>query len=106
MAQILTNPYEDAVVAALKLRDTLDRMVFVESVEHLANISPLPRKTLREYMALLNSTLHVLQLSYYQNDVSLASDETYDKMFRELQSLEEEFPELTPENSATQIVGH
>lgn len=34
------------------------------------------------------------------------SDETYDKLFRELEDLEKEFPELITPDSPTQVVGH
>lgn len=42
---------------------------------------------------------------YYVESDSVISDEEYDKLFRRLQSLEKEYPELSTKNSPTQTVG-
>ena len=42
---------------------------------------------------------------YYVESDSVISDEEYDKLFRRLQTLEKEYPELSTKNSPTQTVG-
>lgn len=42
---------------------------------------------------------------YYKNDISEISDYEYDMMYRELEALEGEFPELVTEDSPTRRVG-
>jgi DNA ligase (NAD+) len=42
---------------------------------------------------------------YYIESDSVISDEEYDKLFRRLQSLEKQYPELSTKNSPTQTVG-
>jgi len=65
-------------------------------------------------MTLQEATKHVVELRdalhehnhrYYVLDDPLISDAEYDKLFRELQELEKEFPELQDNNSPTKRVG-
>jgi len=42
---------------------------------------------------------------YYVKDAPEVSDAEYDRLFQELQRLEEEFPELRTDDSPTQRVG-
>ena len=42
---------------------------------------------------------------YYENDAPVISDYEYDAMFRELENLEREFPELDSPTSPTRRVG-
>jgi len=55
----------------------------------------------RELQNLLNRYSH----EYYVEDKPSVSDAVYDRLFRELQSLEERFPDLRSDDSPTQRVG-
>ncbi len=55
----------------------------------------------RELQSLLNRYSH----EYYVEDKPSVSDAVYDRLFRELQSLEERFPDLRSDDSPTQRVG-
>lgn len=53
----------------------------------------------------LKKEIHHHDHLYYVLDRPEISDSTYDKLFRELQSLEKQFPDLVTEDSPTQRVG-
>ena len=53
----------------------------------------------------LTEELDRYRASYYTDGVSLVSDAEYDELFRKLQELEREFPELAGHDSPTQQVG-
>ena len=55
--------------------------------------------------ASLREQLNLYNKQYYQLDTPLVSDATYDRLLRELQALEKEFPELETLDSPTQRVG-
>ena len=58
-----------------------------------------------KHVAKLRDALHEHNHRYYVLDDPLISDAEYDKLFRELQELEKEFPELQDNNSPTKRVG-
>lgn len=51
------------------------------------------------------SIIEEARTNYYQHDKPTISDEEYDKLFVELQKLEQEFPDLVTSDSPTQSVG-
>lgn len=53
----------------------------------------------------LRHTLNEWARAYYVKDAPLVSDHEYDKLYKELVSLEEQFPELVTSDSITQRVG-
>lgn len=53
----------------------------------------------------LSEKLSYYGTKYYKEDISEISDYEYDMMYRELQGLEDKFPELVKEDSPTQKVG-
>lgn len=53
----------------------------------------------------LRSEIERLRTAYYSEATSLVSDAEYDVMFRRLEALEHEFPELQGQDSPTQEVG-
>ena len=55
--------------------------------------------------AKLHTQLHELAYEYYKLDNPSVSDAEYDALFRELQKLEEEYPQLLTAESPTQRVG-
>ncbi|MCF7803895.1 MAG: NAD-dependent DNA ligase LigA [Candidatus Marinimicrobia bacterium] len=59
----------------------------------------------RERARELTEELHYHNFRYYIKDDPVISDAEYDRMLRELQELEEEFPELRTPDSPTQRVG-
>ena len=56
-------------------------------------------------MDTLEQELNRLNFEYYMNDRSLVSDEEFDRMMRELQDLERQYPELASPLSPTKRVG-
>ncbi|PZC49196.1 MAG: DNA ligase (NAD+) [Chloroflexi bacterium] len=64
---------------------------------------PDPKDTLR--IEQLREQLHDHNYRYYVLDAPTVSDEEYDRLLRELQELEERFPELATLDSPTQRVG-
>lgn len=63
---------------------------------------PLPTS---QRAAALRDTLARAQYEYYVLDAPALSDEDYDRLFRELQAIEEVYPTLRSEDSPTQRVG-
>lgn len=59
----------------------------------------------REKMNQLKQQLHYHNHCYYVRDAPEISDYDYDKLMRELQNLEQDFPELISSDSPTQRVG-
>ena len=59
----------------------------------------------RERIETLTQELDRLNFEYYMNDRSLVSDEEFDRMMRELQELERQYPELASPLSPTKRVG-
>jgi DNA ligase (NAD+) len=53
----------------------------------------------------LREKLHEFNYQYYVNDVSLISDYDFDQLLKELEHLEQIFPEYNDENSPTKRVG-
>lgn len=53
----------------------------------------------------LTAEIEELRLAYHSEATSLVSDSEYDEMFRRLEALEREFPELAGQDSPTQEVG-
>ncbi len=63
------------------------------------NNNPLYQRMLE-----LIDEIKTLDDSYYQNQLSLISDQSYDKLFKELKDIEEQHPDWLQENSPTQKV--
>src|SRR3546814_3962344 len=59
----------------------------------------------RDRAEALRATLHAHNHRYYVLDDPQVSDAEYDALFRELQQLESDFPELLTADSPTQRVG-
>jgi len=59
----------------------------------------------REIAAQLRQQIHLHNYRYYILDDPAVTDAEYDRMFRQLQELEEQFPELITPDSPTQRVG-
>ena len=59
----------------------------------------------QERISILVNKIQELNEAYYQKDQPLASDAEWDKLFRELQQLEEQYPEYKNPDSPTQRVG-
>ncbi len=66
-----------------------------------ASPSPDTRKKWHELVDAINNARTV----YYQHDAPSISDSEYDSVFRELEALEERYPELASGESPTQTVG-
>ena len=64
----------------------------------------MDRKTAQERIARLRSEIRHHDYLYYVKDQPAVSDEAYDKLYRELVKLEEQFPDLVSEDSPTQRV--
>lgn len=60
---------------------------------------------IRERMRELAQAIERANVNYYLKDSPTLSDAEYDRLFRELASLEERYPELAPQNSPTKRVG-
>ena len=60
---------------------------------------------IKEKIENLRARLHQLNFEYYVNDKSLISDFDFDQLMKELQDLEEKYPEFDDSNSPTQRVG-
>jgi DNA ligase (NAD+) len=60
---------------------------------------------IKEKIENLRARLHQLNFEYYVNDKSLISDFDFDQLMKELQDLEEKYPEFNDSNSPTQRVG-
>ena len=67
--------------------------------------SAIDTEPVRKHMEELASELDRLNHEYYMNDRSLVSDEEFDRMMRELQDLERQYPELASPLSPTKRVG-
>lgn len=65
---------------------------------------PIPRE-IRERVEKLRASVAHHQKLYHTLDAPEISDEAYDALLRELESLEERYPELTTNSSPTQRVG-
>jgi DNA ligase (NAD+) len=65
----------------------------------------MPENTPEQRIHELRSLIREYDRAYYQEAKSLVSDREYDKLFRELQDLEEDHPELRSPDSPTQRVG-
>ncbi len=66
---------------------------------------PKPSPTILKKIALLKKKINEQNYRYYILDDPLISDSTFDKLFRDLQALEAQYPELITEDSPTQRVG-
>ena len=67
--------------------------------------SAIDTEPVRKRMEQLAEELDRLNYEYYMNDRSLVSDEEFDRMMRELQDLEHQYPELASPHSPTHRVG-
>lgn len=67
--------------------------------------SAIDTEPVRKHMEELATELDRLNHEYYMNDRSLVSDEEFDRMMRELQDLERQYPELALPLSPTKRVG-
>lgn len=67
--------------------------------------SAIDTEPVRKHMEELATELDRLNHEYYMNDRSLVSDEEFDRMMRELQDLERQYPELASPLSPTKRVG-
>ena len=67
--------------------------------------SAIDTEPIRLQMEQLAAELDRLNYEYYMNDRSLVSDEEFDRMMRELQDLERQYPELASPLSPTKRVG-
>jgi len=67
--------------------------------------SAIDTEPVRQQMEELAKELDRLNYEYYMNDRSLVSDEEFDRMMRELQDLERQYPELASPLSPTKRVG-
>ena len=67
--------------------------------------SAIDTEPVRQRMESLADELDRLNHEYYMNDRSLVSDEEFDRMMRELQDLERQYPELASPLSPTKRVG-
>lgn len=67
--------------------------------------SAIDNEPVRKRMEELAAELDRLNYEYYMNDRSLVSDEEFDRMMRELQDLERQYPELASPLSPTKRVG-
>ena len=67
--------------------------------------SSIDTEPVRLRMEALAQELDRLNFEYYMNDRSLVSDEEFDRMMRELQDLERQYPELANPLSPTKRVG-
>ena len=67
--------------------------------------SAIDTEPVRQQMEQLASKLDRLNHEYYMNDRSLVSDEEFDRMMRQLQDLEAQYPELASPLSPTKRVG-
>lgn len=67
--------------------------------------SAIDTEPVRKHMENLAAELDRLNHEYYMNDRSLVSDEEFDRMMRELQDLEHQYPELASPLSPTKRVG-
>ena len=60
---------------------------------------------IKSQIADLRKQINEYNLAYYVQDAPLVDDATYDKLFSQLQQLENQFPEFHDKNSPTQKVG-
>lgn len=67
--------------------------------------SAIDTEPVRQRMEQLAAELDRLNFEYYMNDRSLVSDQEFDSMMRELQDLEQQYPELANPLSPTKRVG-
>ncbi|MGX8713505.1 MAG: NAD-dependent DNA ligase LigA [bacterium] len=67
--------------------------------------SSIDIEPVRNHMEELAAKLDRLNYEYYMNDRSLVSDEEFDRLMRELQDLEHQYPELASPLSPTKRVG-
>lgn len=67
--------------------------------------SSIDTEPIRQHMEELAKELDRLNHEYYMNDRSLVSDEEFDRMMRQLQDLERQYPELANPLSPTKRVG-
>ena len=67
--------------------------------------SAIDTAPVQQHMDELAKELDKLNYEYYMNDRSLVSDEEFDRMMRELQDLERQYPELANPLSPTKRVG-
>lgn len=63
-------------------------------------------KNIKEKINLLKNSINEHNYAYYVLDNPILSDQEYDNLFRELQSLEKGYPEFIDSQSPTQRVGH
>lgn len=63
-------------------------------------------KNIKEKINLLKNSINEHNYAYYVLDNPILSDQEYDNLFRELQSLEKGYPEFIDAQSPTQRVGH
>lgn len=65
----------------------------------------MAKKDVKARMAELCETLHRLNEAYHAKDAPLASDAEYDALFRELEQLEQKYPEWRTPDSPTHRIG-
>ena len=63
-------------------------------------------KNIKEKINLLRNSINEHNYAYYALDHPILSDQEYDNLFRELQSLEKGYPEFIDSQSPTQRIGH
>ena len=61
--------------------------------------------TMKEVMNKLVKLVEHYDYTYHTLDSPVVSDEEYDRVYRELEKMEEDYPELTDSNSPTSRVG-
>lgn len=64
-----------------------------------------PSRQLQEQTQKLRQQLQEAAYAYYVLDAPIMEDEVYDRLYRELQAIEEEYPQLISPDSPTQRVG-
>jgi DNA ligase (NAD+) len=60
---------------------------------------------IEQWVNQLRRQLQRANYAYYLQDSPIMQDEVYDRLYRELQALEEKYPELITPDSPTQRVG-
>ena len=67
---------------------------------------PKPSNTIIKKIAELKKKINEHNYRYHLLDAPLISDAAYDKLFRDLEDLEKQYPELIGNDSPTQRVGN
>ena len=72
---------------------------------HRSGVRILDKAKAKERIKELRALLQIQEEFYYEKDKPLIQDQDYDKLMKELSSLEEKFPDLITKNSPSQRVG-